>query len=478
MSNRAINFPRRDRASAAARGEYHSGVFPLSRNTASMSPLRRLYRTLCIVLVLATGAATAFELQAPASSAQDLASPRVIEDPARPADAPTTLAIQAALDEGSAANARTLAERALLSSRAAYGPRDPRTLPPLINLAHARQQAGEVAAALADYRAAIEIAEASGGPRDKHLFDAWYGTGYAHLQAGEALPATDALATALQVHRVNSGLYSAQQIEVLHALALAHRATGKPDLADELQYRRALVADRVFSPGAPQRLQTFLSVARWYREQGRIGEAVTLQAAAVKSLEESGTREDPRLIDPLLELVQTAAMRRIEPDERPLPIYAHPATSLSRAERIADAQPGQSPAAKAQTLIRIADVNLATGRRESAYALYARAEALLAQARMTSPLTRPSFISFRPPAAESPKGSGSGFVLAEFSVDRQGRTRDVRIVESMPKTLTKELSARLTSALREARLRPRIHEGKPVESAGVRYRLPVREGSA
>lgn len=443
-----------------------------------MSPLRRLSRMLCLALVLATGVATAFELEAPPSSAKDLAPPRVIDDPARPVDAPTTLAIQAALDEGSATNARTLAERALLSSRTAYGPRDPRTLPPLINLAHARQLAGDVAAALADYRAAIELAESSGGPRDKRLFDAWYGTGYAHLRAGEALPAADALATALQVHRVNAGLYSAGQIDVLHALALAHRANGKAELADELQYRRSLVADRVFAPGAPERLQTFLSVARWYREQGRIGEAVILQASAVRALEEAGSRDDPRLIDPLLELVQTASMRRIDPDERPLPSLAHPATALSRAQRIADAQSGQTPAAQAQTLIRIADVNLATGRRDAAYALYSRAETLLAQARTASPLSHPSFISFRPPSAESPKGSGAGFVLAEFSVDSQGRTRDVRIVESMPRNLAKELSARLISALRDARLRPRIHQGKPVESAGVRYRLPVREGSA
>jgi hypothetical protein len=55
----------------------------------------------------------------------------------------------------------------------AYGPRDARTITPLINLAHSRQRAGEVAAALTDYRAAIELAEASGGPRDARLFEAW-----------------------------------------------------------------------------------------------------------------------------------------------------------------------------------------------------------------------------------------------------------------------------------------------------------------
>lgn len=443
-----------------------------------MSPRLLLIHLLSIIALVASASAGAVELPAPASSVETPVPPRIVEDRARPADAPTHLAIQAAIDEGSPTNAVTLAGTALAASRIAYGPSDLRCVTPLINQAHARQRAGDMAGALADYRAAIELDETQGGPREPKLFDAWYGVGYAHQLAGQFTPAGEAFGTALQLHRVNQGLYSADQLEVINALALAYRAQGKADEADELQLRRIEVAERIYGLGKPELIAVYLSAGRWYRSGGRIGDAVALQGLAVGILEKTYSKDDPRLVEPLLEVVLTASLRRPDPDERPLPNYAHPATSLTRARRIAEAQKTGAPAERARTLIRIADVNFATGRRDAAYELYAKAEALLASVREPSPLTEPEFISFQPPLAIAPKGAGTGFVLAEFSVDAQGRSRDVRIVESTPAGLPSTITSSLTSALREARLRPRIDKGKPAATSGVRYRLPVREGSA
>ncbi|MGQ0618453.1 MAG: tetratricopeptide repeat protein [Panacagrimonas sp.] len=443
-----------------------------------MSPRRLLIHLLSITALAVSAGAGAIELPAPASSVEMPAPPRILDDQARPVDAPTHLAIQAAIDEGSPANAVTLAGQALAASRIAYGPTDLRIVTPLINQAHAKQQAGDVAGALADYRVAIELDENQGGPREPKLFDAWYGIGHTHQLAGQFSIASEALGTALQLHRVNQGLYSAGQLEVINALALAYRGQDKAEEADELQLKRVEVAERIYGLGTPELVPTYLSAARWYRAGGRISDAVALQGLAVSILEKAYSRDDPRLVDPLLEVVLTASLRRPNPDERPLPNYAHPATSLTRARRIAEAQKTGTPVEQARTLIRIADVNFATGRRDVAYELYTKAEALLASVREPSPLAQPAFISFQPPVATAPAGAGTGFVLAEFSVDAQGRSRDVRIVESTPAGLPAGVGSRLTSALREARLRPRIDKGKPAATSGVRYRLPVREGSA
>lgn len=437
-----------------------------------------LTRLLGIFAMMLCANAVAVELPAPVNSIDAPAPPRIVADPAGPAGAPTHLAIQAAIDEGSPANAVVLAGKALAASRIAYGPSDLRTLIPLINQAHTKQRAGDVAGALADYRAAIELGESQGGPREARLFDAWYGVGYAQQQAGEVTLASDTLKTALQLHRVNSGLFSVAQLDVLNTLALAYRAQDKTEKADELQLKRLDVAEHVYGAGKPELIPTYLSVGRWLRASGDIGGAIAIQGLAIGILEITYSGDDPRLVDPLLEATLTASLRRPSPDQLPLPNYAYPATSLPRALRIAEAQTTGTPAERACILIRIADVNLATGRRDVAYALYAKAENLLTQARESSPLAQPEFIAFSAPQAVAPKGAGAGFVLAEFSVDASGRPRDVRILEAKPASLPTNISTKLVSALREAKLRPRINQGKPVASSGLRYRLPVREGSA
>lgn len=448
-----------------------------------MCTFARLSWTSLLVVVLSTGPllpAAAAELADPTTLGDEVIAPSFLPDPARLADAPTEVTIQSASAEDGAEAGLVLAARALNSSRVAYGAKDARTIIPLTNQANAKQRAGYEAAALVDYQAALELAEATGGPRNPQLFDAWYGIGYAQHADGNDIAAAAAFATALQLHRVNQGLYSREQLDVLHALALSSYGIGRIEEADEFQIRRIVMAQRLKDTlpdiGETVLVETYTSVGRWFRNTGRIDDAIRLHGLALGILERRNGKQNPELIVPLLEVAKTGGMRRREMDQSALPAAWQPPIALARAERLADAQKNVLPAEQAQTLIRIADVHMSQGRREPALRNYTRATQILAGMGQQAPFSEPAFLIFQPPQPAPVSGPG-GFVVAEFDVSEEGRAKEIRIIEIQPANLPKSISGALTSALRAARLRPVIRAGKPAASKGSRYRLPVRSDS-
>ncbi|MGQ0501522.1 MAG: energy transducer TonB [Panacagrimonas sp.] len=442
-------------------------------------PRARLLLT--VLLACSLPPVFAAELLDAAANTEAVRAPQFLADPALPPGAPTPAALQSVGREDGPAAGVTLAAQALRASRLAYGAKDVRTVVALTNQATAKQRAGNAGGALGDYQAAVALAESAGGPRDPHLFDAWYGIGYIQHLAGNEPAAAAAFATALQLHRINQGLYSREQLDVLHALAVTTYASGRSDNADAYERRRLDVAKRLpataGTAGSLALGETLSSVGRWFRNAGRIDEALNLQSSGLDVLGRALGKDNPELIDHLLEMATTAGMKRPDFDEGPLPPSRQPANLLGRAERLADARKGVTPDEQALTLTRIADVYLLQGRTEPALRLYARVTQMQAGAGRASAFADPAFLLFRPPA--SPRVSGpAGFVLAEFDVDDDGRARNVRIVESQPADLPKSVASDLVSAIRAARLRPVIRSGKLVESTGARYRLLVRSDSA
>lgn len=439
-----------------------------------MRPLR-LTLTLLLSAWSIMTSSWALEIAEPASRAQELPAPRFVEDPARPPEAPAFDALEGVSAEGGIDAAVRLADKALAASRAAYGAQDARVAVPTINLALARQRAGDTVGAQRDYQAAIGLLEAHGGPRDDRLFDAWYGIGHAHYQAAHYAAAAAAFETALQLHRINRGLYSVEQLDVLQSVAMAQRARGDVEEADQTQVRRMAVAERVHGLGTPQLADVYVSGGRWFRSVGRPFESLRLNALAIQIYEKQ-SKEDSRLLEPLVQAALAGSERRRDPDEPQLVGVPSPGVALSRAERLADARTKASPAERAADLIRIGDAHLVMGRREAALKVYAKATGLLVSVGARPPFDEPVFISFQAPRPEPLDGPG-GFALAEFTVDRNGKTRDVRIVQQQPAILPGVVTQALSRAIRDARLRPRVVDGQAVETVGVRYRLPVRGGS-
>ncbi|MGQ0700605.1 MAG: tetratricopeptide repeat protein [Panacagrimonas sp.] len=393
---------------------------------------------------------------------------RLMLDPDRPRDAPTAQLIEVVGIQDDSDSALRVAIKAYNASVRAYGLSDPRRIVPLTNLATARLRAGQPAAAIRDFQSAIELVPVEKSPRDPRLAEAHYGLGAAYFAQGQWPQAIKAFEDGLQQHRVYHGLSSEGQIDFLRALAASNREFGKVRDADQWQQRRVDVAERVFDRNADRMAWSYVSAGRWFRDSGNVEDALTLHGRAVSVIEAAHGTSTPLLIGPLLDLAISGAFVKPKSGSAPLPPNLSPDWVLSRAKTLALANPGAASAEGARLLERVADVYWVFGRSSDALPLYARAKSV--------DLSVPAFLVFHPPIPAADAPLPRGYVLAEFEVDARGKARNVALVEGIPPYLSATLGTKLLAAIRSAKLRPRMLDGKPVATAGVRYRIQVPTG--
>ena len=65
-----------------------------------------------------------------------------------------------------------------------------------------------------------------------------------------------------------------------------------------------------------------------------------------------------------------------------------------------------------------------------------------------------------------------GYVILEFTVTKQGRTKDIRVVKSVPKSKIFHKAA--IKAASKFKYKPRTEDGKPIEVPGVRNKITFR----
>ncbi len=160
-----------------------------------------------------------------------------------------------------------------------------------------------------------------------------------------------------------------------------------------------------------------------------------------------------------------------------------------------------------QALLDLADWNLLFERRQAANTIYRQAWDLLAdegpevrksvfdkvvllpsfeprigpQQERGSPSTPERASAFAPSAGsagapvrnhfrdQSP--DGYDYVIMEFDINRYGRATNVNLIDKVPPH-DDALKRRMVGALRDAKLRPRILDGEPVQVTGLLYRFP------
>ena len=146
--------------------------------------------------------------------------------------------------------------------------------------------------------------------------------------------------------------------------------------------------------------------------------------------------------------------------------------ALDRALEIGREQ--NNKAAQAGAEQHIGDWHLLFGRRSAAAVHYKRAQRLAQEADITlfdKPRRLPGFVNVTNPGrASTPNGGHVNYVRTRFDIDRQGRARNVTILEVNPAGKTR-LAQEARVQLRGTRFRPRFEGGKAVESKGVEIRF-------
>lgn len=372
---------------------------------------------------------------------------------------------------------------------------------------------------IGSYEQALEELEYEGGAWSQEVALELETLGGLLLQQGEFEQAVTVFDRAVHINRVNHGLFSPQQVPLVQRVVEGHLALGQWKEADEQQQYAFYVQTKAYGPNDPRMISVFEDMARWnltsfYRGVDedptlRLLETFLLYRAAADTVGTHFGPRDPRYLQLLKKTADASDMMmrfalpgtnvgtQANPNMRLVSEFAGRSTrpqgggggevALARIvdfyadERRPDTQETRIMLARARA--ELADWYLQRERRQAALRTYEEAwQALaesdgreLAQQVFDEIVFLPPFSSF---AAEKKQalglnvdsGARIGHVDIAFDVSRYGRMTDFEILSQEPPEL-RRIDLQIIGAMRDRMARPKMVEGRTVDSPGERYRI-------
>ncbi|MFK7830978.1 MAG: hypothetical protein AB8B57_14460 [Congregibacter sp.] len=329
------------------------------------------------------------------------------------------------------------------------------------------------------------------------------------LSAGLALQRNGAHEQAIRlfkrgVHltRINEGLHSPQQIAMLQGEIASHVALNAYEDADERQRYLHRIQSRSLSDAF--RGDAYMQYARWQRQayEAGIGEdpfnrlqrMLSLYRMALAEYVDLEGIESPKQLDPLYGMLRAsylisgfvgqttssgfstqwsndAATRRAAYRGQR---YKEGEAIIRRIFDVYGAQPEFSIEEQARVSQMLADWQLWNGKRDEALQTYAAIDGELAAMEGAQVIREKLFGRPHPlPALEGvrafpmPKEEQEGYLLLEFGVTDRGRVTDLTRLDTHP--ANDEIAGRVIRRLKQTPFRPRISDGAPVATQGLRW---------
>jgi tetratricopeptide (TPR) repeat protein len=464
-------------------------------------------------LVLVLAASAAFAADAPLAATDPAVVPSTAAPPAQDERAHAHAEFKRLFDAGDYSAAVAQGRRVVdLTEQAGAHPEDLQVA--LMNLALAQQRAGDYVDAEANFQRVIDLVEASGRLTSPRLARAYAGLGVTYHAARRHDLAAASLERAISLGRRAEGLFNEAQLPLLDKQADSLTELGRVEDA-LLAHRYALrLVGRQHGERSLPFARQLQSLGRWYtRVRAFEASRSTLRRSAElvqslvgpDSLELVGPltafAENARrwLTDPIIRELSSADAERsvmFHDPVMPAPPSLTPATvateglrALERAAAIVDASADAAPATVAEVHSQLGDWHMARQLSEHAQSSYRRAwqaagaapeGAKLQQALFGAPL----LIRYTLPenwdryARRPPEEIERRDVEIELTVKADGGISDPRVVSggSDERLLNQALRAVAT-----ARYRPRLADGQPAETRGVRFVQPfyvLREDAA
>jgi tetratricopeptide (TPR) repeat protein len=389
---------------------------------------------------------------------------------------------QQLLEEQNFDEADNAAKRIVQMSIQIYGPQSHETAKALNNLAIVQHNNKQYDAAIQNFNSAIEILEVIEDRLNAQLVNPLRGLGAAQLGSGRPDLASQSFGRATHITHVNEGPHNIDQIEILEAMAEANVRLGDVEAARDILDRIHILNVRHFQDDAMGLLPSLMRRASWQHRAGYYNDERATYRRAVRIVEESAGKDDPRLIDPLLRLGKSFYYYQslTEDTQRSYPGSAE--LYFKRAARIADSAPGLPWLDRVTAKLALADHYISSDSFNRARRLYKETWDILSgdeeRLDMRAELFGAPMPVWKEPIPSTTNAAGaagrrsndkrSGTVTVSYTVSERGRISGIRS-EANPPQFT-DMLRMVHREIRRRVFRPQIIDGEPVDSAELEFR--------
>lgn len=361
-----------------------------------------------------------------------------------------------------------------------FGPQARETAKALNNLAIVQHNNMQYSAAIQNFTAAIEILEVVNDRLNAELVNPLRGLGAAQLGDGRPDLAMNSFNRATHITHVNEGPHNIEQVEILESLAEANVRLGDLEAARDTLDRIYALNIRHFEDDALGILPSMMQRADWQHRAGYFNDERVTYRRAIRIIEKSAGKQDPRLITPLIKLAQSFYYYE--------PLGDGARTSLSsgesyfkRAVRVAEGAESLPWLELAKARLALADFHVSKDTHSRARTIYLEVwnELSLDEDRMElrkELLERPIPIREEGlPQYTNGSGNGqpatgfrTGTIQVDYTVSTRGRVKGIR-TEANPVEFT-DMQRMVHREIRRRIFRPALEEGVPIESGNQVFR--------
>jgi tetratricopeptide (TPR) repeat protein len=393
-------------------------------------------------------------------------------------------------------DALPLAEKLVSMTEEQYGGSDRALINPLSNLGTTQYRLRDFKTAEATFLRAVKIVEDSGGGADRSLLRPLHGLGATYFATGQYEDASLILKRALDLSRNLDGLFNLEQMSILDPLIDSLVAQDRYDEAERAYDYSIRVAETAYGKADFHVLRPLDRSAHWQERMGRFTTARVLYARALQIAEQAEGDASLRTVDPLEGIARTyrleflnggdsnqaqasiadpfapapeldpavANSQRLNPDGERAILLA--LSALDKAHPVDHMRRGGA-------LVELGDWYVSGGVLPRGLQAYREAWKEFELAGSTAVLAAPRQLAYRAPLASVTRTKADRdnmeehFVEVSFTVTKDGRTTDVSTSDT---DATESQQKVVLAALRKARYAPRLENGEPADTRGVKFR--------
>jgi tetratricopeptide (TPR) repeat protein len=393
-------------------------------------------------------------------------------------------------------DALPLAERLVSLTEEQFGGTDRALVNPLSNLGTTQYRLRDFKSAEETFLRGIKIVEDSGGGADRALLRPLHGLGSTYFATGQYEDASLILKRALDLSRNLDGLFNIEQMSILDPLIDSLVALDRHEDAERAYDYSIRVAEAAYGKTDLHVLRPLERSAHWHERMGRYATARILYARALQISEQLGGSTSIRTVEPLEGIARTYRLEFVNGGD-PSDSQANLADPLTPAPEldpaVANSQrlnPDGERAIllalraidKAQpvdhmrrgvALVELGDWYMSGGVSARGLQAYQEAWRDFELGGSTAALAAPRQLAYRAPSSSVTRAKGDHdnmdehFVEASFTVTKDGRTTDVSTSDT---DATEAQQKVVLAAIRKARYAPRLENGEPADTEGVKLR--------